>query len=206
MPRFGETRFLAALFGLAAGLVVAVGAQPASAQLVVLDPGDSGTTAIGTPLVLFGETDRPTLGDDGSFMHTFDFTVDLGGLPQGNAFVSVTPNVLPPDGINNDGMTFLAGFQTFMGEVTGPGGPFSLVRDGPPELPRSNTIAAEFAAMDGDMFTLTITGTLLDSVLGGNYTGNIGVTPLPGAALVLLSALGGLVAVRRFRQNAAPTA
>ena len=201
MRRFLGTRAIGVLFGLAAGLMAA-GVMPAHATHVTLNPGDSGIVSIGEPVVIFGVVERGDVPAGGDFTHTYDFGFDMSG-PGG---VSVTPNFL------EIGADILAGFDMFEGTVTGPGlpsGGLALIRDVDAQVPRINRIAADFAAVDtggATPYTLTINGSLLPDVLVGNYTGNIAVTPLPGAALLFLSALGGLVVVRRYRRQDAAAA
>lgn len=205
MSRLGETRAIGALFGLAVGLAVAV--APAHATHILLGPGDSGIAAIGEPIVIFGVVDANDVpAPGGDFTHTYNFGFNIDPGPNGQGGVSATPNFLQ---IGSGAP--IAGFDMFQGVVTGPGlpaGGVALIRDEAAQIPRINRIAVEFAAVDTGSATpyqLTITGSLLPGVLVGNYTGDIGVTPLPAAALVLLSALGGLFAVRR-RQAATATA
>lgn len=206
MPRFAETRFIAAVIGLAAGLAVALGALPASAQLVVLNPGDSGIVRFGEPLVIFGVVQPSEVSaPGGSFTHTYNFGFDIDPPGSGDGAVSATPNFLAPN----------IGFDMFAGNVMGPGlpaGGIDLIRDEAAQVPRINRIAVEFAAThtaddtNPTPYKLTISGSLLPGGTVGNYTGDINVTPLPGAVLVLLSALGGLVAVRRYRSQGAAAA
>ena len=203
MARFPETRVVGVLLGLVMGLVVAAGSTPAHAVHITLNPGDSGIASIGEPVVIFGVVERGDAPPGGDFTHTYNFGFDVSG-PGG---VSATPNFLQ---VGTDAP--ISGFDRFSGTVTGPGlpaGGVMLERDVAAQIPRINRIAANFAAMDTGSdtpYTLTIMGSLLPDVLIGNYTGNIGVTPLPGAALLFLSALGGLVVVRRYRQQDAAAA
>ena len=198
MPRFGSTRALGVLLGFATGFMALVATTPAHAVHITLMPGDSGIAGIGEPVVIFGVVERGDVPPGGDFTHTYNFGFEVSGPGS----IAATPNFLEIGAP-------IAGFDEFNGRIEGPGlpaGGIELSRDGDAVIPRINRIAVDFAAMDTGgttPYTLTIMGSLLPDVLIGNYTGNIGVTPLPGAALVLLSALGGLVAVRRYRRNAA---
>ena len=213
------TRTIAARFGLAAGLATLAAAGPAAAVhirveatgfdgvgQVVPDP-ERGVTAdtppiveLFEPLTIFGSVIAEE-GENGTrtFTHTYNFGFDTAG-PAG---ASATPNVLVVDG------SFQAGFDDFEGALTGPGidGVLALERPaGDVQTPRINRIAADFAALDTTdgvvpgnptPYTLTITGSLLPNATSGVYGGNVGVVPLPGAAVLFLTALGGLAFFRR---------
>ena len=213
------TRNLSTVLGLAAGLAILAAAGPASAihielraegttgvGQVVPDP-DEGVTAgtpavvdLGDPLILFGRiVNDPAPTPNVTFTHTYNFGFDAAG-PAG---ASATPNVLTVDS------TVQAGFAEFEAFLTGPTitGQLDLTRMDPlgdPDEPRRQTLAARFAAIDTGgttPYTLTVFGQLFLGASAGNYTGNIGVVPLPGAAALFLTALGGLAFARRYRRR-----
>ena len=102
-----------------------------------------------------------------------------------------------------------AGFAEFEAFLTGPTitGQLDLTRMDPlgdPDEPRRQTIAASFAAIATGTttpYTLTIFGRLFEGVSAANYSGNVAVVPLPGAAALFLTALGGLAFARRYRRR-----
>jgi len=212
------TRNLGTVLGLAAGLAILVAAGPASAVhielraegttgvgQVVPDP-DEGVTAgtpaivdLGDPLILFGRiVNEPAPSPNVTFTHTYNFGFDATG-PAG---ASATPNVLEVAG------SIQAGFAEFEAFLTGPtiSGQLDLTRMDPATSPRRQTIAANFAAIDTGTttpYTLTIFGRLFSGVTAANYTGNIGVVPLPGAAVLFLTAcLSALALVWKVNQPA----
>lgn len=208
--------------GLAAGIAVFTVAHPASAVHIRLDARGPDATAsvvepvppvpailaLGEPMNLFGEVKAEDLGG-GTFTHRYNFGVDLPAGVDGIGGASATPNILEFAG------NVTAGFEGFRGTVNWTGDPaddplppggVELVRDETPVVPREQTIVASFAAIDTEgetPYRLTIAGELLseESVLIGNYTGNMAVVPLPGAALLFLTGLGGLFFARHHWQR-----
>jgi hypothetical protein len=209
-------RITAAALGLAVGLVALGQSGPASAFHIRLEatgadsdalvtrpvPAVPAIVEIGEPMNFFGEVEREDLGADRRFTHRFNFGVGLpAGLDQGPGGVSAVPNFLQIGG------DFFAGFEEFEGLLTGPnlGAGVPLERPLDPTLPREQRINVTFAAVDtagATPYTVTITGQLLAdaTTLIGNYTGNIAVIPLPGALILFLTALGGLV-IFRYRRS-----
>jgi hypothetical protein len=205
-------RITAAALGLAVGVTVLGYHGPASAAHILLRasgpddtasvidpvPPEPAIAVIGEPLILFGDL-RRELGT--SFVHRFDFGVDLPtDLAEAPGGVSAIANFLQVAG------DFTAGFQTFMGVLRGPNLPDEgILLDAHGLVPGQQHLELMFAAIDtggATPYQLTITGELLaaETVVAGNYTGNISVVPLPGALILFLTALGGL-AIFRYRRS-----
>ena len=208
------TAVATALLGFAAGQAGAVhitleatgqGTTSSPVQAVITRGSSPAIVTLDDPLILFGQVTDDTRSG-ASFVHEYSFGFDTAG-PAGP---SVTPNLL-----ELVGGVVLAGFAEFEGLVFGPNlpsGGLALTREEPITSPRLRRIFADFDALDtaGDSnptpYTLRVFGRLLAGVTVGNYSGNVGVVPLPAAGLLFLTALGSFALLRRYRRSSASTA
>jgi hypothetical protein len=170
---------------LLAGLVLVVGlaagqAANAAVQLLSLSgPADSDSfaapLAAGDGGIVFGSS------GPGGLSHSVGFTLAPGAT---TVSISATPNALPADTGTIFDVAGLA-FALFDSTMTSLGS----------GLTGATLTVAGLAA---GSYSVVFTGIAVGS-LGGNYTGNVAVTPIPAAALLLAPALIGLAMVARRR-------
>lgn len=170
------------LAGIALAAVAFVGSATAAVQVVAVNGAAASATLdnglnVGDGGVVFGSK----LGA-GAFTHQVFFGVESG--TGGGA--TGTPNSLAFGGVSYFDVTGLT-YQVF---------------DALTNVALTGVVAASnllsFAATAGGAYYIEFAGTA-SGVLGGNYTANIAITPIPGAILLLAPALAGLgfVGLRR---------
>jgi hypothetical protein len=171
---------------LAIGTVFAVPAW-AAVDLAVL----SGSTAVAT-------LDQPLSIGDGGII--FGSSTDSGAnlnhrvffavAENATANISATPNELSAGGttwFDVDGLTYQVFDANTNAAVSG-------------VVATANVLS--FAALAGGAYYVDFDG-IVSGTLGGNYTGNIALTPIPGAILLLGPALAGLGYVGYRRKQTA---
>lgn len=175
---------------LMAGFLSVASAAPSSAQIFI---SDLGTISVpGT--AIFGNPDTI----NGTFDNDFLFTLDTPA-PRGAADV-IEIELLPTFEIDQFTVSLFEA-DTSAGPPPVATGPALGSQDSslifPPD---THGAVLAFPALDVGSYILNVTGSAIGGQ-GGSYAGNIALAPLPGAALVLASALIGLAAVRRYRRN-----